>query len=370
MGSFLDEDLRQEPAPEGKPQPAGKKRFSGEATATLLAGSAEIGWQYLREVPVRVELCSLKHAQLPSGETLFWAGIEVLVSRDKFPDFGKTSRYLTAALDPLSAELFQRARLVPSLSEVEFPDWKKQLRALENGTKRLEDLPFDPFCTDSGWLVGRLGDPFRPHWNEKRDTELENGFLVKRDPNWRSRKQRSWLLGICPEQPDDVAAAIEGKLGIPPGIAPRQAVAKGKVQPGGDVALVREMNRDRPEAPTEDTLALARDAAAWYAMAGRENGCQKTLLQRANRAYIDFYRNIEGRRVSLEKDQAKVRARAVAQYAAFVRQFPDCDRLRVKGQLNWDLVKAKSGDEATERCRMKFLTHWSESIAARKRNEE
>jgi hypothetical protein len=404
MGSLLDAELRRPDRSQWEPATVGAiDKLRGQSSATLLAPAGE-GWEYGEEIPIQVTLNELEWAALPGGAgSLCWSGIEVRIERKELPDAGNRQYYLTAALLPPSFLWYLQAPLVPGL-DPKIPGWRDSLRDLASGRIHISDLPFDPFEPDSGYLTARLGDPLRPHWQKDGNENVGDGFLVLRNRNRKSARQRMWEFGLCPAPPDEVVDMLvarmqpylddvldgsadfyfpprkpnQAELGASPGRVATQRPGQDEEQLLGlaqpDESLPTRVDwREKPLMnpvaqwrPRETMLQVSLRAAVLQSLA-RHEGSRRTLEQRIRMGFMNHFRDLDQRIRARDIPRRKVRALLEADYRDFIRDHPERDRLRPKGRLDTNLLarNASVPDPETKRCRDLFRRFHFEARARR-----
>jgi hypothetical protein len=401
MGSLLDDELRRPALSRWAPGPAGAVELQGASSATLLEDTSG-RWEYGKEIPIVATLNEIEFAALPGRDALFWAGIKVVVDRKDLPDPGRRY-YLTASLHPPSFLWYVQAPLLPVLDKSAMPGWRDSLRDLANGTIHISQLPFDPFEDDSQYLVARLGDLVRPHWEEKRSKDLGDGFLVVRSRNRQSRKRREWLFGLCPAPPEEVVMAlVQRNQGFvldeaarsrfrprEPLVAP--AGSPGKVvtqRPGQEEDRLLDLlglapAGDRPQqgvdwrerqqmssageyVPDDEFAQLCLNAAVRQPLA-RHEGSTITLDQRIERRFLNHFRDLDARMKRMDKPFGKVRLKVEKDYRDFIGEHPECDRFRRRGRLDLKLLDRTVylPDAEDRRCRDLFFRYHLEAEAKR-----
>jgi hypothetical protein len=293
VGSLSDRELRHPRRPGVRPGPVSAQQFGdGRGSATLLVPKPRGRWGYGAEIPIRVQLNSLKSVWNPATkEQLFWSGIEVRIDcregyRDKAcegvcPELGRKPYHITAALWPNPFVWPVAAPLAPGYGGA-LPD--EAMRLLVSGDAGLADLGFDPFETDANVYTARLGDPLRPHGD---------GWWVARNP-WRdiSRRgsktgrkaetagpTREWFFGLCPEDPETVVQALVGdNLDLV----------------SGDAGLKTKIRHDAK--PDDDLAGRILEAAARQSLAGRRQYSEIGLRESLRKNYLDLYENLGRRR--------------------------------------------------------------------------
>ena len=206
---------------------------------------------------------------------------------------------------------------------------------LAAGEIQLGEMPFDPFERDDGWLVARLGDPRRPHWDERVE-EAGDGFLVA---NRKAREPRAWMFGLCPGNPTwAVEKVVQERLDFldqAQGIAPRRAALEANIEPGGDAVDYQDLQQmaignlhTRPG--TELTEAMLR-AAAWLSVAGRRQGSWRRLKGALWRHFRHLFRDADQRRWYAVYGKRAIKGRAADQAAELLTKIAECwqDHLKV-----------------------------------------
>ena len=364
MGKLLDSQLRAAPRSPLEPAPVSAVSPAGKSSATVIEQKSpgSLLWQYGGEIEIHVSLNELESASLPGGrEYLFWSGIEVRIRRDLLPNFAERQYHIAAALYPVSLLWHLRAPLKPGFAETELLQKEDALTQLANGQIQLDQLPFDPFEPDSGWLIARLGDPARPHWQSENTEDAGDGFLVVRNPNrkasirgWRDRPDRKparlWFFGLCPESPElltqfmahdqsfvELAQTGEIRLRNHPIAADPAA--------GGDnldfaVRSAMGVGASAPT-PTMTMCGCILDAAIRQALAGREAGSPVSLRKHIWRHFRNLFRDMAQRQwlmvmgklrrkaseTQLDTVEESLEQTATRYYQAHLKVHPECSLL-------------------------------------------
>ena len=339
MGRLRDAELRRPPASASEPTFVSAVDFAGVSSATVLHPKT---FEYGEEIAIEVRLNELRFRPIPgSHEDLFWSGAEVRVNRQELraelarlglPALEDCQYFITAALVPRSLLWHAHAPLLPGYGE---GDVDGAIARLAAGEIQLGEMPFDPFERDDGWLVARLGDPRRPHWDERVE-EAGDGFLVA---NRKAREPRAWMFGLCPGNPTwAVEKVVQERLDFldqAQGIAPRRAALEANIEPGGDAVDYQDLQQmaignlhTRPG--TELTEAMLR-AAAWLSVAGRRQGSWRRLKGALWRHFRHLFRDADQRRWYAVYGKRAIKGRAADQAAELLTKIAECwqDHLKV-----------------------------------------
>jgi hypothetical protein len=359
MGILLDDELRT-PRSEWEPVNAGaERRLRGKSSATLLEERAG-RWEYGAEIPILVSLHDVEVVGLPGGAgALYWSGIGVRMKRSDLPGGRSGPWFLTASLEPNSYLWCGNAPLLPGESSGSGA-YRDALRAVAD-TKDLSELTFDLFESDPGWLVARLGDPFRPHWDPGNEV-AGDGFLVVRNRNRRSSAKRRWVFGLSAVPPEEVVRSLMLMDDVPKvSKAPRRPNPGPAADPERrlDGTELRQMDAEQPYMLDAEQTELCLEIAAWQCL-GCPEGLAGCIGQRMRSVFEEHYRNWDQRFRLRELPRRRVRARLEAAYRAFLEEHPDCDRLRPRGRLDLSLLnpQVELPDEAARRCRDLFLEYF------------
>jgi hypothetical protein len=363
MGSYLDSAFRQPSIPDGKLKPSGSFPLTQPATATLLEQTGPGEWGYGREVAIEVTLNDLEETDLPDQPNkLFWSGIQVRLEASeaaKLPQFEPGKYHLITALSPASYFWFDSAPMRPATATVRPAIRREQLNLLAAGKIKFPQLLFDPFEKDPGWHTARLGDPVRPHWQQTPHQDKREGFFLDRNPNRQSAAPRRWFFALSPVPPGQILMALmqqmndfkEDVLSGAYNIAPRQKQSKSKSPQASELD---NPNQSLANLWPGENFEIMLDASVRQALAGRDQGSQKSLDHIARNVFIEHFRNAEQRLLKRSLGIALTRATAEKYYKAFREQCPKCDLFRRKDRLQIPLLCSKSEDPSTEKCRLLF----------------
>ena len=360
MGGIYDSELRRVHS-RYEPRPTAALGMEGETTATMLVCRDADGWEweYGDEIPIHVRLHDLKSVALPTGrESLFWTGIEVRVKRNALPGTDLTGHYIAAALLPRAFRWWTTAPLRPGWSEAEFPDRTQHLARLEAGYPVKTELPFDPFLSDPGWLVARLGDLTRPDWQEKDAEDVGDGVYQRRT---RSRKSsirgslqteneatRRWYFGLTPMEPDLIAQRLaERKTSsdgeITDNIPLRNRAVHG-LGSGGAVDITERQQMGTGVAAPRPTTSMAEGmlrVACELAMAGIDPEPRPLLQTRIWNHFHNLFRD-EAQRLWYDQqagsDDLRGQAFLEGVYRDFIGEQPDCNLFRREGKVDSNLL--------------------------------
>lgn len=325
MGAFAEEMLRAAAVSSYAPHPVGALAATvANATATRIERDSQGRWEYGGEVPVEVTPVALREIALPSGEMLYWSGIEVRCLAKRL----RGEEWIVAGLWPVSYLWNAEARLLGPLDPSRSGAAKQLADAWFplNGDAKPE---FDLFERDPGYRVARLDDPRRLHWQVQDGEMLGDGFLLGRSPNWSQNAVKGtsaeWRLGLC-----DDPGAIRDELVI--GETARELLLKTEddtifdryewgrartrvaVVDGGKHGKVLDrsvVGDERPKPVTAAARELAAEilrGAVFQALSGRGAGSGVRLEQAVAWAYIDLLKAFLERERSLVASEKQLRA--------------------------------------------------------------
>lgn len=390
MGRLSDNQLRQPRPSVWAPRPVGVLLLDGNTSATLLREEKPHLWEYGSEIPIKVNLIAFESIALPgTREYLFWSGIEVRIRRDDLPYLGPGDQgyHVTAALRPRSFLWYASAPLRPSLNKGKVPQWRNLMKSLADGRLHISALPFDPFERSPDWLVARLGDPMRPHWQDEGAQDVD-GARVVYNRRGRPRREkaddktfssdhlrpREWFFGLCPKSPDRVAISLESTCGdfladalnekFPLRASPRGQRSGRRVRrtlPDADDALEFKDKSQMgiasglPAPSAARAQGILRDAV-YMALGGRSQGSQIPLRFQAWRDFRNLYRDDAQRLGSRAQGFDFEFADRV--YAEFILKHQECDLFRHRGCVDLELIgtvsRSPEGDPKLAKCARLF----------------
>ncbi len=285
-------------------------------------------WGYGEEIPVTVRFNHLERAAVENSvDEVFWAGIEVLVTKRALETrglLGLPELHITAALRPLSLMWFLHAPLKRGCASER--DRHNAVAQLARGEKTFGQLAFDPLLADPDMFMARLGDPLRPNWEDPDTVDTGDGWWQNRNvfrnaslikPECTAREgeflppTRCWYFGLSPVVPSEVVvatAAGEKCRALVDGSDSRPVRrGRGLVAAGGNGGAVggsggavdwadrKQMGEQANIVRPDNTMAeRIVEAAIRQAMAGRCEG-GASMDSWIERHFRDMFSNMAGR---------------------------------------------------------------------------